>query len=393
MKKWLSIISAAGLLLNPLATFGTDYGSQASQTQQAPPVAQTLVREGDFAVKLAAELDLGKPENEAVAEEMLAKAGVVPVNGWISDYPVTPEIIAQLKDSITKAADDGKLPMSSGEATKGLYYLTKQLNLPVPAGPGSSGTSPSAETNPTVVNNYYYNEGPPIVTYYPPPADYLYLYDWVPFPVFWFGFWFPGFFICHNFTTVVVTPFVVTNPVFVTRRAIVSNVIINPVTRTVAVIDPVVRTSRGAVQPITALRTGDGRMFSTVADLRRGTSMSGVSAVRSESTFNAALTRSGSFSSPAARKSAQSIYTRNTQAMSSRRGPENGITRGNSHFAASGSGASARTFRSPATRGTGESTRAFAAPRPAVRSFNGPVPRGSHAPMRWFNGNGWRGRG
>lgn len=35
-----------------------------------------------------------KPENEAVAEDMLAKKEVAPVNGWISDYPVTPEIIA-----------------------------------------------------------------------------------------------------------------------------------------------------------------------------------------------------------------------------------------------------------------------------------------------------------
>jgi hypothetical protein len=77
---------AAGLLLYPFATFAADYGSQPSQTQQGPPVAQPLVREGDFAVKLAATLNLGNPTDEAVAEDMLAKAGVA-AEWWLSDYP------------------------------------------------------------------------------------------------------------------------------------------------------------------------------------------------------------------------------------------------------------------------------------------------------------------
>ncbi|HEX9019948.1 MAG TPA: hypothetical protein VF903_01665 [Nitrospirota bacterium] len=359
------------------------------------------MREGDFAIKLAAELDLGKPENEAVAEDMLAKAGVAPANGWISDYPVTPEIIAQLKDSITKAADNGKIPMKSGEATKGLYYLAEQMNLPVPAGEGSSGTSGAAQTSPTVINNYYYDEGPPIVTYYPPPADYLYLYNWVPFPVFWFGFWFPGFFICHNFTTVVfvTTPFVTTSPVFVTRRAIVSNRIIDPVTRNVAVIDPVVRTSTG-VKPVTALRTGNGQMFSTMTDVRRGTSMTGVSAVRANTINGVSPSRSnGGFSSTAARKSAQSIVARDARTMSAGRGTVSGSSRGERHFAAPGaprrtfSGSPPeRTYNSPVMRGSGGPVRGFSAP--PARSYTAPVPRGGRD-QRWFNGNGWgwHGRG
>ncbi len=385
MKKWLSILLAAGLLLYPFATFGKDYGSQTSQTQQAPPVAQTLVREGDFAIELAAELDLGKPENEAVAENTLARAGVAPANGWISDYPVTPEIIAQLKESITKAADSGKLPMTSKEATNGLYSIAGQHSLPVPAGPGSSGTLPNAPANPTVVNNYYYDEGPPIVSYYPPPPDYLYLYDWVPFPVVWFGFWFPGFFICHNFTSVVVvqTPFVTTRPAFVARRAIVSNVVIDPVTRTTAVIDPVVRTSGGIVRPMTALRTTNGRMFSTVADMRNGVGMNSVSAVRPGT-----VQRAQGFSSPEARKSARNIYTRNVQTMGVRRGSMNGISGNERHISAP-----KREFRPSTMSGSGESTRTFSAPRPSTRSFNAPATRGGRGPLRWFNGNSWGRRG
>ena len=69
MKKWLSILTAASLLLYPFAGFSQDYRPQTSQRQQAPPVAQTLVREGDFAIKLAAELNLGNPPNEAAAED------------------------------------------------------------------------------------------------------------------------------------------------------------------------------------------------------------------------------------------------------------------------------------------------------------------------------------
>ena len=304
MKQWLSILTAAGLLLYPFAGFAQDYGPQTSQRQQVPPVAQTLVREGDFAIKLAAELDLGNPPNEAAAEDLLARAGVSPLNGWISDYPMTPEIIGQLGDSIAAAAGQGKLPMTAGEATKGLYHLTAQMNLRAPAGPGA-GTAPEGQSNPTVVNNYYYDQGPPVISYYPPPADYVYLYDWVPYPSFWFGFWFPGFFICHNFTTTVV----VTNTAFVSRTAIVSNRIINPVTRTVTVVDPVVRTSRGTVQPMTALRTGGGQLFRTVTDMRRGVTLSGVSAVRTGTAVSGSAA-GGGFRTLEARKGAQAIYSR-----------------------------------------------------------------------------------
>ncbi len=311
MKKWLSILLAAGLLLYPFATFSVDYGSQTSQTQQAPPVAQTLVREGDFAIKLAAELKLGKPTNETEAEEFLAKAGISPLNGWISDYPMTPQIIGQVKDSIAKAAAESKVPMTAAEATKRLYFLTAQLNLATPAGPGT--TAPAAQANPKYVDQYYYDQGPPIVTYYPPPVYYAYLYDWVPFPVFWFGFWFPGFFICHNFTTTVI----VTNTAFVTRTAIVSNRFINPVTRTVVVVDPVVRTSTGAIRPVTALRTGSGQMFRTVSDMRQGINMAGASAVRQETFTNTAI-KTGGFRSPEAMKSAEALVSRSVQATNSR---------------------------------------------------------------------------
>ncbi len=403
MKKWLSVVLTAGLLLYPFAGFAQYSGPQTSQRQQAPPVAQTLVREGDFAVKLAAELDLGNPENEAAAEDMLARAGVSPLNGWISDYPMTPEIIGQLGDSIAAAAGEGKLPMNAGEATKGLYSLASQMNLPTPAGPGA-GTAPEGRSNPTVVNNYYYDQGPPVISYYPPPADYVYLYDWVPFPVFWFGFWFPGFFICHNFTTTVI----VTNAAFVTRTAIVSNRIINPVTRTVTVVDPVVRTSTGTVRPMTALRTGSGQLFRTVTDMNRGVTLSGVSPVRTGTAVSGSAAGTGGFRTLEARKGAQAIYSRSVQGMSVRRGAERTMTRGSgprntapgragrsyntpSRGSEGRSAAPSRSYNRPVMRDGGGYGRSYIAPSAPQRSYGGPVIRGGGA-TRSFRGTGWRGR-
>jgi len=311
MLTWLSILLAACLPLFPLATFAANDESQTSN-HQAPPVAQTLVREGDFAVRLAADLKLGKPADEAEAEHMLSTAGVAPMNGWISDYPVTPQIIGQVDNSIATAAASGKLKMSVQEASMGLHQLVAQLNLPAPAG---NETAPAAEVGSSVVNNYYYNQGPPVVTYYPPPEDYAYLYDWVPFPVVWFGFGFPGFFICHNFTTFVF----VSHGTFVRGTAIVSNRIFNPAIGRFVVIDPVVRTSTGAVRPMTAFRGTGGRSFMTLADMGRGTALSGVSPVRTAAAFRN-TGRSGSFGSLEARRSAQSIFSRSMMAMNARPG-------------------------------------------------------------------------
>ena len=332
MKKWLSLMTAACLLLYPFAAFTADYGSQTSQTQQVPPVAQPLVREGDFAIRLASELDLGNPTEETVAEDLLVNAGVVPSNGWLSDYPVTPEIVGQLQNSIAKAASEGKLPMNSDEATRGLYALTQRMNLPTPAdsatAPQTNGSQPPAvQSNPTVINNYYNEEGPPIVTYYPPPYYDAYLYDWVPYPVFWFGFWFPGFFICHSFTAVVLSR----GGDFDDhvdgrgRRGIVSNRVIDPVTRRVARVDAVSRTGAGSVRPITMLRTDSGATFRNIADMRRGNASSASGGRRFPETNKAS--RMGGFRTPEARRSAETIYSRSLDRMNMGRGPAGSTAR------------------------------------------------------------------
>ena len=293
---------------------------------------------------------------------MLAEAGIVPLNGWISDYPMTPQIIGQLNDSLVKAAAGNKIPMTVQEATQRLYVLIAELNLAAPAGTGTA--APAAQANPNYVDEYYYDQGPPVVTYYPPPVDYAYLYDWVPYPVVWFGFSFPGFFICHNFTTTVI----VTNTRLVTRTGIVTNRIINPVTRTVARVDPVVRTSTGTIRSETALRTENGRMFKTFADMRQGINMADVSAMRPGTLTDAAI-KTERFGSSGARQGAEAIVSRRAPTANS--GMIGGFStfRGQRHFA---------TTQAPAR---------------SLRSVSPPVMHRGFAPMRPSFGSGWHGRG
>ena len=372
MKKWLSIMLAASLLLYPFATFAADYGSQPLQTQPAPPVAQPLVREGDFAVKLAATLDLGTPIDEAVAEDLLAKAGIAPLNGWLSDYPMTPQIVGQLHDSIAEAAGKGKLPMTSDEATQGLNSLIAKMNLPTPGAPGTAeaeGTPPADQSNPTVINNYYYDEGPPVITYYQPPYDYVYLYDWVPYPVWWFGFWFPGFFICHNFTTTVfVSNDVFVNRTFVNRTAVVSNRVIDPVTRTVVRVDPIGRTGAGAgtVKPVTRLRTEGGRTFATLTEMRTVAKATGFNAGKGGSSMTSTRTTAG-FKTNEARRSAESIYSRSIAGSKYGRMSERSVYRG----AERRSAVSSRPYGPPASRGSNRSIKPYSGQgTPRGRTYN-----------------------
>jgi hypothetical protein len=219
-------LAVAALLLLPAAGY-----PQANQetVAAAPPVAQPLVREGSFAMILVKALNIGTAQNEADAESQLASVGIAPKNGWIADYPVTPDVLGDLQKAVAAASDSGGLAMGKEEALKSLQSVADEFGVPVvAAGPGSSPT-PYEPENPTVLNNYYYTYGPPVVTYYPPPPDYDYLYAWVPYP-FWFGgFFFTGFFCLHDFDRIIVVDHVAricTNHVFDRR------------TGTMAIIDP-----------------------------------------------------------------------------------------------------------------------------------------------------------
>lgn len=428
------------MLTYPLAAYAADYGSNSTK---APPVAQNLVREGDFAVKLAVKLGLGVVTDEAVAEDMLVKAGVVPLNGWISDYPVTPEIVGQLQDSIDKASASGTLRLTRAEASRAIVELTAELNLPSPAGPETAAAPaervPDEYSNPTVINNYYSDQGPPVMTYYAPPYDYAYLYDWVPYPLWWDAFWFPGFYICRHFTTVAV--------VSSGGTVVVSNQVIDPVSNTVAVVSPVTQTSSGSVRAVTALKTEGGKTFTNVTEMRAASGFRSAEAARPIIPASASLNRetlrsagggrsaaseavapvrSGGFRSNESRQGAGSILNRSVERMNTAPANDGFATRG----AASSGGtvrslsegrvrdggfssgntserslstpsvAPARSFSAPSMGGGTE--RQFAAPSAPSRSYSAPerasiapsAPARSYsAPERSFSGGGERGGG
>ncbi|MGA2516818.1 MAG: hypothetical protein ABSG44_09720 [Thermodesulfobacteriota bacterium] len=225
--------SASATVQAPSGTISV--GTQSGETAtQPPPIAQVLIREGDFAIQLAEALKMGQAKNEPEAQSALASAGIAPKNGWIADYPMTPDIVGELQNAVGKAADSGKLGMKKVEALKAFRTTLVELQLPIIAQlPERYAESPSPATpqyaEPSVIENYYDIEGPPVVTYYPPPWDYYYLYAWVPSPFWCSDFFFPGFFVLHDFHRVV---FVHQHP------HVVTNHITDPRTGSISAIDP-----------------------------------------------------------------------------------------------------------------------------------------------------------
>jgi hypothetical protein len=246
MKPLIVLILIAGLFLLPMAGFSAPISAATAVLPPAqpnmtavktPPVAQPLVREGDFAVRLAGVLNLGTPQSEGAAESMLASIGIAPSNGWIGDYPVTPEIIGQLQNAIEGAVRSGKLPMSMPTAMAALQTASKDFGLNIALGGASSNQAAgepapgsSVYSSPAAVDNYYYDYGPPVITYYSPPPAYFYLYAWVPAPFWCAGFYFPGFFMLDDFDTFVVVHH---------RREICTNHVFNPRTKRFFFVNPV----------------------------------------------------------------------------------------------------------------------------------------------------------
>ena len=231
MNKILIIMISIFFLMVPAISYAQS--DVITTSSSPPPVSQQLVPEGDFALRLVTALNLGTPDSEAQAEDILTSAGIVPKNGWIADYPVTPIIVGELQSAVAAAADAKKLPMGRDEALKALQDVTAEFNLAIgPAVSGNlAGTQP--QLGPSVINNYYYEEGPPVVTYYPPPWDYDYLYSWVAYPFWCSGFFFPGFFILNHFNVVVA---------FGHHHHLISNHFFDPHTHAFFRVDPTTRT-------------------------------------------------------------------------------------------------------------------------------------------------------
>jgi hypothetical protein len=203
-RKMIEFIMILSLLLMPAVIL-----AQSEQLEPgSPPVGQPLVSEGSFAVELVSALSVGNTGDEVEAESQLGELGIAPRNGWIADYPVTPDIITELQGAIAHAADTGTLSISKDEALKALDDVMTNSGLSIYPSSAGIAYQPNPDScanypTPLDINNSYAAQGPPVVTYYCPPPDFYNLYTWVPCPFRWSGLWFPGFYVLHDFHRII----------------------------------------------------------------------------------------------------------------------------------------------------------------------------------------------
>ncbi|HKZ17949.1 MAG TPA: hypothetical protein VJ161_10860 [Geobacteraceae bacterium] len=170
----------------------------------SPPIEQPLIREGAFAVKLSSALGLGTTDNETESVNRLASVGIAPRNGWIADYPVTPDIVGELQQAVGDAADAKSISVDRYEALEKFADVTAESDLPVQSYAAGVNDEDVAEesalySGSTTIEDYYYEAGPPVVTYYTPPPYYYSYYAWVPYPFWFYGSRFSGFYVLHDF--------------------------------------------------------------------------------------------------------------------------------------------------------------------------------------------------
>ncbi len=238
-KSFLSPFIVAALILFPAVSYGQNsYGGTgtASTTtraeRNAPPVAPSVIPEGAFALDLVNRLGIGEAEDEAQAEEMLSTQGIEPDNGWISEYPVTPDILHEISDGVLAAARSGRLDLDEQQARDAFAGVTGDLGMNVATAPPAGG-SYAVASPPGSIDGFYTEYGPPVVTYYAPPASYTGLYTWVPSPFWWSGgFFFSGFFILNDFHRRVP---------FHNRSFFVSNRFFNPFFNRAFIVNPINR--------------------------------------------------------------------------------------------------------------------------------------------------------
>jgi hypothetical protein len=125
MKTVLAVCLAAILFAALLISMAS-----ATDPQSGTPGGEhPLVSEGKFAVELATALNLTRSHDEAAAERELLTNGITPRNGWISDFPMTPEIIAEVRRSAADSASSGMLGISVTEVADIVDKVSAALKL------------------------------------------------------------------------------------------------------------------------------------------------------------------------------------------------------------------------------------------------------------------------
>lgn len=109
MSALLFSIIALVVVLHVLAFEARSDQVAAEEAGVLSALAPPLVREGDFAVKLAEAPGFGAIADEDDAGQPHAGIGWSPRNGWMADYPVTPVMLAELREAVMASSESGRL--------------------------------------------------------------------------------------------------------------------------------------------------------------------------------------------------------------------------------------------------------------------------------------------
>lgn len=89
------------------------------------------------------------------------------------------------------------LSLTRDEALRRFTQVVVESGMGISPGSGAGYVSTGPVTYPDqpAIVDYYNSDGLPIITYYEPPSTYYYLYSWVPYPFWYGGTAFAGYYI------------------------------------------------------------------------------------------------------------------------------------------------------------------------------------------------------
>ena len=108
----------------------------------------SAVTQGDYVVKLAEELNLGKGLSVEEAISALTKVGIVPKEGFKCNVQVTREFLNKIQELVIAAAEKGLIGFSPKRAIEILTSLSEDIGLPAPVPLGTVPPPPPPPSPP-----------------------------------------------------------------------------------------------------------------------------------------------------------------------------------------------------------------------------------------------------
>ena len=108
----------------------------------------SAVTQGDYVVKLAEELNLGKGLSVEEAISALTKVGIVPKEGFKCNVQVTREFLNEIQELVIAAAEKGLIDFSPERAIEMLTSLSEDMDLPPPVPLGAVPPPPPPPSPP-----------------------------------------------------------------------------------------------------------------------------------------------------------------------------------------------------------------------------------------------------